>query len=112
MQVGADVPDDDRAGVDANSHLKAFDHSCKFACITPYTLLDIERGSNRTDGIVFVSNGRTEEGQHAIAKQLGDGALVTVDRFTDALVSPGDNLLPLFGIQFFGDGGGTDDVGE
>jgi hypothetical protein len=55
---------------------------------------------------------RAEKGEHAVAQQLGDGALIGIDLLAHALVGAGNDLPPVLRIERFGQRRRTDDVGE
>ena len=48
-----------------------------------HRVLHVERGTDGPLGIVGVDDGRTEEGEHAVAEEVGDGAAVALDRVAD-----------------------------
>jgi hypothetical protein len=72
----------------------------------------MEGGHDCSKGIVFVGQGSAKEAQHAVAEKLGDGAFVAVDDLGYTAVGTVDDLFSLFGVEFFRQGRGTDDVGE
>ncbi len=75
-------------------------------------VLDIEGGADGALRIVLVGDRRTEEGQHPVAEELGDRAVVAPDGCADDAVGAGDDLLPFFGVEALGDRGRADDIGE
>ena len=55
---------------------------------------------------------RAEEGQDAVAQELGDRALVAVDGLAHTLVGAGDDLAPVLRVHRLGQRRRADDVGE
>src|SRR5262249_1970747 len=62
--------------------------------------------------VVLVGNGGAEERHDAVAQELVDRAFVAVHLPQDQLEGPVHELMHLFGIESFGNGGEPGDVSE
>ncbi|NIP13937.1 MAG: hypothetical protein GWN66_07615 [Pseudomonas stutzeri] len=73
---------------------------------------DLQRGAAGPLGVVLVGDGRPEEGQHRVAHQPRQRALVAVDGLDQDVEGPVHDLHHVLGVQVLGHGGGALDVGE
>ena len=114
VQVVTDVAGHHQTGIQSDPHLK-IRHAvfrAQFLAILIDLLENIERCIDRTRGIVFVGDRRAEESQHAVAQELRDRAFVAIDRFAHPAVRARNDLAPIFRVEFFGECGGSDNVGK
>ena len=72
----------------------------------------VEGGADRAVGIVLVGHRGAEEGQHRIALQLGDRALVAEDGLRHQVERLVDDLRPVLGVHLLGERRRADYVGE
>ena len=78
-QVVTDLPDHHLAGVDADPDGELDSAASERVRIGPQIVPCRERGVAGTPGVVLMSNGRAEEGHHAVSGELIDRALEAVD---------------------------------
>ena len=73
---------------------------------------DLQRRAHRALGVVLVRDRRAEQREHAVAREVLDGAAERFDRPDHARHGVADDELQLLGIQAFAERGRADQVGE
>ncbi len=84
--VIADPTQDDQSAMDPDPHLEIVHQAAQLQAIFFQLVLDVEGGVDGALRIIFVGDGRAEEGQDAITEELGDRAVVAADGFADDAV--------------------------
>jgi hypothetical protein len=112
-QIGADAADDDRAGMQPDSHAQR-NAQARFEIGVDALErgLHPERGAHRACRIVLVRNRRAEECHDPVAQHFVNRSFVFVDFAGECFERAVNEIVNLFGIEFFGDGGKAADVGE
>ncbi len=112
--AGADRSDDDGAGVHAHPDAEAADAEAPLHLegIRPQLVRDLQRGAQRAFRIVFVRRRRTEQREHAVARQILDGAAEVLDGVHHPGHGVADDEPYLLGIELLAERGRTDEVGR
>ena len=106
---GAQRPDEHFACVHADSHLGAD------AEVLPEGgegALHLKRGPHRPLGVVFVGDGRPEQGHDGVADDLVDLTPEGGDVGDESLEAAVDEVLHVLGVGRLGEGGEPDQIGE
>jgi hypothetical protein len=112
-QVVADLPHDDRAGVDADAHLQGeAAPGVELLAILPHGALEPQSRMHRPPWAVLMGDRRPEQGHDAIAGVLVDRALEPVHLGGDPLEAAVDNLVHDLRIELLGERGEVRHVGE
>jgi hypothetical protein len=112
-EVPTDCADDDDSGVQPRPQaevdtVRAFHVGLQRL----KTVADRKRRRERAVGVVLVRDRGAEERHDAVAEELVDRALVTVDRLEHDLERPVDDRVDVFGIEPLGHRREAGDVGE
>jgi hypothetical protein len=112
-EIGPDLIDHDQTGVDPDPHverqpaLPLHTHP-----VLPDRRDDVQAGEHRALRVVFVRDGRPEEGQDAVPQQLRHRALVAVHRGHEVLDGALHHVRPLLGVEVPRHGGRAFDVAK
>src|SRR2546423_1484648 len=112
-EVGADLADDDQAGVDADAHLEV-EATVALELLTegPDLFDDSEAGEDGPLRVVFVGDRGAEESEDGIAHEAGEGALKSIDGGYQVLEGAIHDLGPFFRVEHLGHRGRGFDVAE
>jgi hypothetical protein len=84
--------------VDADAHGEIVNVAGQIAGVGRHGGLNVQGSVHGPHRMVLVGYRRAEEGQHPIAQQLGNGALIADDGIAHAAMGAGDNLAPFLGV--------------
>ena len=103
------------AGIDADAHLewrRAAVRRGTLVVVAPQGLAHVERGAHGADRIVFVGDGRAEDGHHGVADILLDGTAVAMDLARHRGEEAGQQRAHILGVEPLGERGRAGDVRE
>ena len=110
---GADDTDDDRSGVDADSHFELVGLRQMLGGVELFDGSDeIEAAADGALGVVLVGGRGAEKGEDAVPHEPGDGSVIALDRAVHPLERLADEGSPVLGIETFCNSSRSCDVGK
>ncbi len=104
--IFANGADHDFARVDPHPHIQRHPPlEAQLVTIPAYVFLHPQSGVQGTLGMIFMGNGRPEQGKDAISQGLGHIAVIAMDGVHHQLQCGVDNGPGLFGVESFNQGG-------